>query len=1131
MRRSLIHFRWINLAVLLGAGVATAVLTGALLVGDSVRGSLRDLALERLGRIDHALVAARFFRLGLIRDLEAAPEFANSFAAAVPVILLRGSAAHGATRARASRVQVQGIDPSFADLFVPEYSELVDGLARKPGQLFPPLVVNQALQRELGAALGDPVLLSFEQPQALNPEFVFGSRQSGAGVRTLRFTLARVLPDRGPGRFGLQPHQALPLNAFVPLAVLQKALAQQGRANAVLVAGRDAGSGASAQILRDVLRRVWKMDDLGLMLKAAPDYFALESAAFVLPQDVVRSAVDLAAASGLQAQPILTYLANTTEAGERLLPYSTVSAFDPVPGLPPLELEDGTVAPVLAAGEILLNQWAAADLGVALGDEISLSYFVVGRRGKLSTQRALFRLRGVVALRGLGADPGLTPVFPGMQEADDMAAWEAPFPVDLALIGPRDEAYWDQFEAAPKGFVAHATGQRLWRSRFGQTTALRFGPAPGQDARQASIQFGAQLLQKIPPAQVGLAFQPVRARALEAAAGATDFSMLFIGFSLFLIVAAALMVGLLFRLGVEQRAGEIGVLLATGYPLAAVRRRFLLQGLVLAAAGGLLGLGGAASYAWLLLAGLRTWWLAAVGTPFLVLHLNPWSLALGWGVSLLVVLFALGRTLGQCGRIPLRTLLAGGAIQGEKKSAGRARTLAFASLGLGLLALPVALLADPVVALGLFFASGALLLVGGLACFSLWLRGGRRQSLAAGPLARARLGLWNSARHPGRSLLCAALVGCACFVIVAVGANRRVEAGSGAALDKESGTGGFPLLATADIPLHQDLNEPEGRFELGFAASENAILDRAEIVPFRVLPGEDVSCLNLYQPQQPGLLGVPDELIQRGGFRFQQTAAATPEERANPWLLLQRELEPGVIPALGDYNSVLWILHLGLGDELVLRNEAGEDLRLRLVGLLKGSLFQSELLISESHFKRHFPTRSGYGYFLVNTPPAGLESVAGALEETLGVFGFDVTSTSARLEAYRAVENTYLSTFQTLGGLGLLLGTVGLGIVLWRNAVERRGELATLRACGFRVSTLGAMLLVENGFLLLVGIVAGSAAALVAVAPHLATPGAAVPWLQLLGILGLVFLVGVGASAAAALWALRTPLLPALKAE
>ena len=61
MRRSLIYFWRIQLAVLLGAAVATAVLTGALLVGDSVRGSLRDLTLDRLGRIDYALASERFF--------------------------------------------------------------------------------------------------------------------------------------------------------------------------------------------------------------------------------------------------------------------------------------------------------------------------------------------------------------------------------------------------------------------------------------------------------------------------------------------------------------------------------------------------------------------------------------------------------------------------------------------------------------------------------------------------------------------------------------------------------------------------------------------------------------------------------------------------------------------------------------------------------------------------------------------------------------------------------------------------------------------------------------------------------------------------------------------------------------
>ena len=51
-----------NLAVACGVAVGTAVLTGALLVGDSMRGSLRHLTLDRLGRIEEVLVADRFFR-------------------------------------------------------------------------------------------------------------------------------------------------------------------------------------------------------------------------------------------------------------------------------------------------------------------------------------------------------------------------------------------------------------------------------------------------------------------------------------------------------------------------------------------------------------------------------------------------------------------------------------------------------------------------------------------------------------------------------------------------------------------------------------------------------------------------------------------------------------------------------------------------------------------------------------------------------------------------------------------------------------------------------------------------------------------------------------------------------------
>ena len=252
---------------------------------------------------------------------------------------------------------------------------------------------------------------------------------------------------------------------------------------------------------------------------------------------------------------------------------------------------------------------------------------------------------------------------------------------------------------------------------------------------------------------------------------------------------------------------------------------------------------------------------------------------------------------------------------------------------------------------------------------------------------------------------------------------------------------------------------------------------------------------------------------------------------------MQDELEPGVIPAIGDYNSAQWILHLGLGDELSIQNESGERLKLRLVGVLQRSIFQSELLISEANFKKHFPSRSGYAYFLIQTPsiadPAAFSEstvhIGHTLERALDDYGLDVASTTEKLASYRAVENTYLSTFQTLGGLGLLLGTLGLGIVLLRNVIERSGELATLRAFGFRRAILSLMLLSENGFLLLIGILTGTVSALIAVAPHLTTPGAQVPWLSLVMTLVSVFLVGIVASAIAVYFALRRPLLPALK--
>jgi ABC-type antimicrobial peptide transport system permease subunit len=139
------------------------------------------------------------------------------------------------------------------------------------------------------------------------------------------------------------------------------------------------------------------------------------------------------------------------------------------------------------------------------------------------------------------------------------------------------------------------------------------------------------------------------------------------------------------------------------------------------------------------------------------------------------------------------------------------------------------------------------------------------------------------------------------------------------------------------------------------------------------------------------------------------------------------------------------------------------------------------------------------------------------------------------VEAFLAVENTYLATFQALGGLALLLGSLGLVVVLLRSVWERRRELALLRALGYRRSALGWLVLAETVFLLLLGLGVGVVAAVISVLPPLLSRTDAPPaWpllMGLLGLLGLVMLVGLASATAAVMMTLRAPLLPALRLE
>ncbi len=1122
---SLRHHYRAHLAVAMGVVVATATLAGAMIVGDSMRDSLRNVAIGRLGPVTHAMTSTRFFSDSLIDTLRGQENFDKLFSSGFSAILMPGGIANADSGARANRIQIV----SFSG-----------------GEV----MLNNRLASEIGVQVGDDILVRLGKPSAISTETLLGRRDDT--TTTVRLTVAKLAKDNDYADFGLDPRQSAPRNVFIPLEYLQRTLGQRGRANTILLVAQQNNEAQPAQHwLTAALQKSVSLEDYGLTLRTDESrrYLSLDSEAMMLDPTVESAAESVSNQSQLSTSLIITYLANTIALAPSKadiqpppkplsgIPYSTVVAVQPhTNSAINLTLTDSSVVNSIPSGSLLLNEWAASDLGAAVGQSVELTYYVTGDFGQLKTVTSTFRLHGVVQDNPQSLDRGFIPAYPGITDAKSLTDWDPPFPVDLKRVRDKDDDYWEKHGPSPKAFISLEDGRRLWAEKGesrARATSVRFHVPAEQSIVTTNEQITQRLLATLRPAQQGLSFEAVRDKAITASSGSTDFGGLFIGFSLFLIASSVMLVALLFRLGIEHRVKDVGILSAVGIPASTILRLLLAEGAVVIMVSALVGLAGAAGYAWLMLTGLRTSWSAAANAPFLTLSLSPTTMCIGYVASSVVALASITKAVWDIKRSSTRAMLSGiiRPVAPKHKNSRKKWTIVAGSTGImaiSLMVLPTfAEVLPPAIA---FFLSGASLLVMMLALISGWLNKNQRNTIKGGGTASlCLLGIRNAPRHAGRSLLIASLIASATFLVTALEAFH-LDATTDVT-KKDSGSGGFSLMAESTLALPYDLNTAGGREALNVTEQASQSLASTSTYAMRLRPGDASSCLNLYMPSDPRLAGVPDEFIKRGGFLFSKSIAETQEELENPWLLLQRTLDDGAIPVIGDENAVLWQWHLGLGKDLIMQSEQGQEVTLRFVALLSGSILQDELIIAESRFTKLFPSIHGHSLFLIEAPLASSASVSQLLEFQLQAFSFDVSSSQQRLTEFLAVQNTYLGTFQTLGGLGLILGTIGLVVVLLRNVWERRGELALMRALGFTHRSLGWMVLAENTTLVVLGLAAGVIPAAVAIAPHLINRPQAIPWLSIsITILG-TLIVGIGGGAAALIPTLKTPLLPALRSE
>lgn len=1043
--RGLRHYRGAYLGVLLGSALGAMVLLGALFSGDSVKSTLRQIATQRTGATTLVMAGGEnFFRASL----------SNSIPNTAPVLQLRSQVDTPSGRST-GQVNLFGITPDFWS-FAPGKSDIPAIDAKS-------WAINRELARTLDLAPGDSLVLRLGKPGLASRDAPLSGEPEE--LITLRGTVYQIRDDDAMGRFNLEATQLPAPAVFLPIEALAEAIERSDRANLLLF--RDP---LSADQVTALVRQSAQLADYGLSLQDIPLSAATEirTDRIFLPTLIEEKLRTLLPT----ARPVVTYLANTIAANGKETPYSMVTGIDPaaVDFLP----DD------LAPGQIVLNSWEAEDLSAKPGDSVTLSYYTLGSGNRLVEMSTSLVVHSIVPLEGAAADKLWMPDFPGIAEADNSADWTPGLPLDLTRIREKDETYWDDHRGTPKAFIHPVAAYNMWRNRWGNATSLRL-PAGQTDVER-------RILDTLTPADAGLLIRDLAAESQTAAASPVDIASLFLSMSFFLILAAVALTAMLFRFNVEQRNHESGLLAALGIPPKKILRWRLLEGLIVVTLGSILGTYLAFAYTRGLLLFLESIWNRG-GDRLFHFHAAPASIFGGlFGFVVLMMITIWFVTRRQAKRsASLR--LESGTEEVIRHGKSRARWIAPAAALTGLAALAGSKAIGPQ---GAFFLAGFSFLVAGLATFLGVLN--RSRSSSSNTLSAARLATLNGARRPTRSVVVVGSLAAGLFLVVSVTAFQKH--GGGEWQKRSSGSGGFAFWIETTTAVHRGSNadSTEDILQLG---DQRAQL--GDILPFRVGTGDDASCFNLNSVARPRLLATDTAVLEkRGSFTIKSTAPGIEPS----WKSLR---EGDALRAFIDETTLLWVLKKKPGDRIDYTDEQGNSFPVEIAGTLDGTVFQGSFIVDEQRFLERFPSTGGYQLFLADTP-GDLTATRGILQKSLTDLGATVTSTSDRLAAFHSVENTYISIFNVLGGLGVILGAAGLGLVTARNLAERRSEFTQLHQLGISRKIIRSLVFRETRQFILWAVGIGLVAAIVSILPALPKTGLLVTlgWIAALAALFLL---------------------------
>ncbi|MCW3785276.1 ABC transporter permease [Plebeiibacterium sediminum] len=981
------YFKLVGLAIL----ISVAVIVGSLVIGDSVRSSLINRVNERLGDTQTVVFAHQSF---LNNDFCEDSIFGSS---ARGILLTNGFIS---VNGSLLPVMVWGVNDM----------EISNGSAK----------VNEALYQELNFQPGNAIVLRLPAQGLVPSGSLFVTENY---TTSLRLELSTIVNAEHGGNISLKNEQTLPLNIFVSREELAETMGVHGKINLIL---------SDLNVTSADIEKKWNYSISGLSISQHHNFKEITSDRVFLQKEVLANIQH----NNSSINRIYSYLANSIDLNKSSIPYSFVSAVDQYQN------------EKLKRDEVILSDYTAKRLNANVGDQVNISFYISQDFKTLQSDSVLLRVKKIVPLSELRSDSTLSADFPGISDVDRCTEWDSDLPINMDLITPEDEHYWEMYNSTPKAILPYEAIANKWGNDYGYATAIR-------------VYDSAANLKSLTPDMFGVQTFHPRESGIYAAKNGVDFAGLFMSLGFFIIISAMLLMIIPVSEMMIQRKSELQLLNALGYTPQKLKKMIWLESAPVVLVSSIMGVIAGVIYTAVIMWLLGTYWKGATHTEGFSVYPHWITLIAGLLTGILISLFILRRVIAK--NINEKTRKIKAHTQKLKRKKGLVIIVSSLTVLIALYNLIIA------TSLALFSVVGLLLMItfALLGDYIICSKG----KTSTHQFNDEKMIFRTLLANRKQALLSYFSLAFGVFIVFSVGLNRQDFSNSS---KLENATGGYTLWCESSIPVYHNINTISGREKLNL----QDLQDETQILQCLKYSADEASCLNLNKVSTPSVLGVDLKSLLSGPMQVQNNIYDLKGDDLHNQLKVENNK---VIPALVDATVLQWSLGKTLGDTIYYTGSDGQEYPVLLAGTLPNTIFQGYILVDQSLFSKVWETTKGSELFLLNTEPDHLQEVKTLVSQALHEYGVRVTTTNDRLKQFNTVTDTYLTIFLTLGGIGLLLGIFGFIIVIRKNLSIRQKEIELYSTLGFLGFKIKDILYRENRIVPLYAIATGLFSALIGI--------------------------------------------------